>query len=133
MPLPRRFHLQNLMILVALAALTLGLATELQNRSVRDANATLEADDARLAAWHRSQLIACEEAIDQKLPYSVRERNQARRRSAAANGIRRDSVSFSSWLAERQYHRLSLENAAARAAEFARKRDVSQRRLLWPY
>ena len=132
--LPRlpRLSVRAMTGLVALVALTFGLAIELQNRQARDRNAAAEASARARAAWHRERAAECDAGLAAGQPYSFRSRVQLQRRAARTLGVEEDPVGLTGWAAERDAHRERCKRLDAEADGFARDKDYYRRRLIVP-
>ena len=131
--LRRRLTVGNLMVAVAVIALTFGAATELQNRQGRDRHAAAEAVARRAAEWHREEAAACDRALAANSPYPIKQRNQERRRLARRAGLEPDDRSFRGWSNERDWHRYRLEQMTPLAEDHAARKREFQGRLLVPF
>ena len=133
LPRPPRFSVKAMMGIVALAALTFVLATELINRQGRDRNAETEATNRRQVAWHQEQVGFCDQGQSLNRPYSFRDRVQVQRRGARSAGIEENSIPLTGWAAEKAAHLERIRLLTTEADEAARKKQYYQRRLLVPF
>ena len=133
--LPRvpRFSVKAMMGIIALVALTFGLATELINRQGRDRNAETEATNRRQAAWHQEQVDLCDQGQSLNRPYSFRDRVLVQRRGVRSAGIEENTIPLTGWAAEKAAHLERIRLLTAEADEAARKKQYYQRRLLVPF